>query len=51
MKDKSVKRAEAITRNAAWAKMTPAQQLAYLDSLGLDAVKQRKKIASKMKGE
>lgn len=48
MKDKSVKHKEADSRNAAWAKLSPTEQLAHLDKLGLVATKQRKKIAAKM---
>jgi len=48
MKEKSVKRAEANTRNSGWANLTPVQQLEALDRLGLVAAKQRKKIAAKM---
>jgi hypothetical protein len=48
MKVKSVKHTEAVERNAAWAKMSPAHQLEQLDKLGLKATKQRKKIAKKM---
>ena len=47
MKDKNTKRTEANERNAAWAKMSPAAQLAYLDKQGLKATKQRAKIAAK----
>jgi len=48
MKDKSVKRAEANVRNAAWAKLTPAQKLERLDKDSLGASKQRKKLAALM---
>ena len=48
MKDKKTKRTEAEVRNSAWAKMSPVQQLETLDKLGLNAQKQRKKIATKM---
>ena len=50
MKAKNVKQAEANVRNAAWAKMTPVQQLEYLDANKLVAAKQRKKIEKKMQG-
>ncbi len=46
MKSKSVKRAEAVTRNAKWAAMSPTEQLAFLDSVKLSAPKQRKKLAA-----
>ena len=49
MKAKSVKRAEAIVRNTAWAAMDPVHQLVHLDTFGLVAKKQRAKIAEKMK--
>lgn len=39
---------EAIVRNEAWAKLTPQQQLAQLDKLGLTAAKQRAKIQKKL---
>ena len=48
MKDKSVKHTEAVTRNTAWAQLSPTHQLEALDKLGLKASKQRKKIAKKM---
>lgn len=48
MKDKSVKHKEAQVRNELWAKLSPTEQLAQLDKLGLVATKQRKKIAAKM---
>ena len=48
MKTKSVKSIEATERNSAWAKLTPAQQLDYLDKSGLVATKQRAKIAKRM---
>ena len=48
MKDKSTKRSEATTRNAEWAKLTPAKQLEYLDGANLGAKKQRAKIAAKL---
>jgi hypothetical protein len=48
MKDRSVKHAEAEARNTAWARLSPTDQLAQLDKLGLKATKQRKKIAAKM---
>jgi len=48
MKEKSVKRVEANSRNSNWASMSPAHQLEALDKLGLVATKQRKKIAEKM---
>lgn len=50
MKAKTVKHTEAVARNAQWAKLTPAQQLAYLDANGLGAAKQRAKLA-KIRGE
>jgi hypothetical protein len=48
MKDRSVKHKEALSRNTEWAKLSPTEQLAQLDKLGLVATKQRKKIAAKM---
>jgi len=48
MKDKNAKHSEAVARNAAWAKLSPQQQLEHLDRLGLKATKQRKKIAAKL---
>lgn len=49
MKAKTLKQTEAAARNAAWAKMTPAQQLAYLDTNKLVASKQRAKLAKVLK--
>ena len=48
MKTKQVRYTEAIVRNTEWAKHTPAQQLAYLDTQGLVAAKQRAKLAKKL---
>lgn len=50
MKAKTVKHQEAMERNAKWAKLTPAQQLAYLDANSMGATKQRAKLA-KIKSE
>lgn len=44
MKTKSVKRSEAIARNNEWSKLTPQQQLDYLDKHNLAATKQRAKL-------
>lgn len=48
MKTKSVKQAEAITRNDSWSKLSYLQQLEYLDRNGFDAKKQRTKILTKI---
>lgn len=48
MKTKQIKYAEAIARNTEWAKHTPSQQLAYLDTQGFVATKQRAKLAKKL---
>ena len=45
MKTKSVKQSEANVRNGEWAKLTPQQQLDYLDKNGFVAEKQRAKLA------
>jgi len=50
MKKIEVKRHEAEERNARWAALTPEEQLAHLDRLGLRAEKQRKKIAIRLRG-
>lgn len=50
MKRKEVKRQEAEERNARWAELTPEEQLAHLDRLGLRALKQREKIAIRLRG-
>ena len=47
MKAKNIKQTEATARNADWAKLTPAQQLAYLDKHNFVATKQRAKLAKK----
>ena len=48
MKTKNVKQAAANVRNAQWSKLTPVQQLEYLNKMGFVARKQRAKIAKKM---
>lgn len=48
MKPKQQKRAEAELRNAAWASLPPAIQLAHLDRAGNRALKQRAKIAKQL---
>lgn len=48
MKTKPSKYVEAIIRNTEWAKHTPVQQLAYLDTQGFAAAKQRAKLAKKL---
>jgi hypothetical protein len=50
-KSRAVKRDEALVRNAAWQKLTPAQQLKSLDKRGLVAEKQRKRIHKLMEAE
>ena len=50
MKKIEVKRHEAEERNAHWASLTPEEQLAHLDRLGLRALKQREKIAIRLRG-
>ena len=50
MKKKEVKRHEAEERNAQWAALAPEEQLAHLDRLGLRALKQREKIAIRLRG-
>lgn len=47
MKTKSVKQSEANVRNSGWAKLTPQQQLEYLDKNGFVAKKQREKLSKK----
>lgn len=48
MKSRATKREEAQVRNAYWASLSPANQLAYLDQYGFRAVKQRAKIKRRM---
>lgn len=48
MKDKSTKVTEANARNAAWAKLTPVQQMEYLNTHGFYAQKQRAKIQKRI---
>ncbi len=47
MKTKSVKQSEANARNSEWAKLTPQQQLDYLNKNGFVAEKQRAKLSKK----
>lgn len=42
MKPKAVRRAEAEVRNAAWAALTPEQQLKYLDETFPTGAKRQK---------
>ena len=49
MKKIEVKRHEAEERNAHWASLTPEEQLAHLDRLGLRALKQREKIGIRLR--
>lgn len=48
MKSQDQLRKEADARNAAWAALTPVEQLAHLDKLGVTATKQRAKLAKKI---
>jgi len=48
MKSKELKHKEALERNTAWAAMSPEEQLAHLDKLGVTASKQRAKIAKRI---
>jgi len=50
MKKIEVKRHEAEERNAHWASLTPEEQLAHLDRLGLRAIKQRERIGIRLRG-
>jgi hypothetical protein len=45
---KDLRRKEAEARNSTWAAMSPKQQLAHLDMLGVAAVKQRAKIQKRL---
>ena len=51
MLSKAEKRREAEARNAKWAALSPKEQLAHLDQLGVTATKQRAKIAKKINAE
>lgn len=46
MKSKEQKRTEGAKRNEAWAKLTNAEKLAYLDKHNLTATRQRRKLAN-----
>jgi hypothetical protein len=48
MKSKELKRKEAEERNKNWSNMSPKDQLAHLDKLGVKATKQRAKLAKKI---
>lgn len=48
MKPVDVRRAEALTRNTAWAALSPEQQLQRLDALGLAAKQQRARLSAQL---
>lgn len=48
MKPADVRRAEALTRNTAWAALSPEQQLQRLDALGLAAKQQRARLCAQL---